>query len=260
MSSHAPRVAALLPSSCTETIRFFSRVFRTLSHPLAILPILGRMIPNMGRIASAKKSKSAKSTRPKSLVDALFTSTQQRVLGLLFGNPDRKFFATEIIGLAEAGSGAVQRELAALTQSELVTIEQLGKQKYYQANRASPIFDELRQIVLKTVGLAEPLRSALIKTKAKIELALVYGSVAKGSDKATSDIDVLVVSDDLALEQLYEAFEPAERMLGRKVSPTLYTSAEFKKRIQSKNSFIEKVLAGDQIILIGENRGVVEPR
>lgn len=215
---------------------------------------MGRLRQHRAKISgAAKKSKlKRKSSRKKSLVDALFTSTQQKMLRIFFGNPDRKFFATEVITLAGAGSGAIQRELATFAETGLLSVEQVGKQKYFQANQSSPIFDELRQITLKTVGLAEPLRDALRKTGVTIDLALVYGSVAKGTDKASSDIDLLVVSDSLSLEELYEKLEPTERLLSRKISPTLYSVFEFNKKVLAKNPFLQKVLAGDHITLIGD--------
>jgi hypothetical protein len=97
-------------------------------------------------------------------VDALFTSTQQRVLALLFGQPDRTFFATEIIDLAKSGRGAVQRELGRLADSGLVTVTRLGSQKHFQANSDAPVFEELRSIVVKTVGLVEPSQAELDST------------------------------------------------------------------------------------------------
>ena len=204
---------------------------------------MGIIIPIMG----IKNTNS-----PKSLLDTLFTSTQKKVLGLLFSNPDRKFIMVEIILLARAGSGAVQRELRALSEAGLISITNQGKQKYYQANRESVIFEELHSIIIKTVGLTEPLKNALQTLHDKIDLAFVYGSIAKGTDTATSDIDLLVVSPSLSLSDLYEALLPTETSLGRKINPTLYTPAEFNKRIQNKNSFIEKVLAGDRIPLVGD--------
>lgn len=186
------------------------------------------------------------------MVDALFTSTQQKVLGLIFGQPERKFFATELIGLAGKGSGAVQRELSALTESGLVSIQEIGKQKYYYANASSPIFPELRGIALKTVGLVEPLMQVLAKVEAKIDLALVYGSVAKGTAKASSDVDLLVVSDAVGLEELHDALAPAEELISRKINPTLYTMSEFNERVRLENPFLRKVLAGETIVLIGD--------
>ncbi len=122
--------------------------------------------------------------RSESMVGALFTATQQRVLGLLFGQPDRSYYATELIGLARVGSGAVQRELARLTRSGLITVRAVGAQKHYQANPHSPLFAELCGIAQKTTGLAEPLRESLQALAPEIRAAFVYGSVAKQQDTA----------------------------------------------------------------------------
>jgi len=183
------------------------------------------------------------------IADALFSATQQRVLALLFGQPGRSFFTNELIGLVGAGSGAVQREVKRLVESGLVTVTRLGSQKHYQANLAAPVFEELCGIVTKTLGAAEMLRAALAQLGESVRLALLYGSVAKGSDTARSDVDLLVVSDTLTLEQIYEALTPIERQLGRRVSPTLYGVAEFRRRRASGNPFLTKVLAGKTIRL-----------
>ena len=207
------------------------------------MPNSGIRMPNMGTTALKRSG---------SIGDALFTRTQQRVLALLFGQPDRTFLQKEVIDLGEAGSGSVRRELDRLVESGLVTMERVGAQKHYQANRSAPIFEELRSIVVRTMGLADPLREALKPLKKQIRLALVYGSVARGEEKAGSDVDLLVVADDLPLERLYRRLEIAERELGRKIDPTLYTSSEYRKRRESGNPFLKKVLAGETIVLIGE--------
>ncbi len=193
--------------------------------------------------------------RSSALADALFTSTQQRVLALLFGQTNRTFFVTELVTLAASGHGAVQRELARLAHSGLVNVTKVGNQKHYQANPNSPLFDELRSIVEKTVGLEEPLRAALEPLTAKIRLAMIYGSIAKHSDTATSDIDLLLVSDDLTLEEAYAALAPAEQRLDRRVNPTLYSSRDFSQRRKSKNAFLSRVLDGPTIVLIGSVDG-----
>lgn len=190
------------------------------------------------------------------LGDALFTTTQQHVLGFLYGQPERSFFANELIGLTGSGSGAIQRELARLVDSGLVTSRSIGRQRHYQANTGAPIFDELRSIIVKTVGLAEPLRDALGPLGHRITLALVYGSIAKGTATAASDIDLLVVAEDLTLEDLYSALEPAEQQLQRKVSPTLYTVKEFARRRMVGNPFMTKVLTGENIVLIGDAHAI----
>jgi predicted nucleotidyltransferase len=195
-----------------------------------------------------------------SLTDALFSNTQQRVLSLLFGQPERSYFATELIRLAHSGSGAVQRELRRLEQSGLVTVSQQGNQKHYQANAAAPIFAELRSIVLKTVGLAEPLEAALTPLEHDIELAILYGSTAKGTDTAFSDVDLLIVADDLTLETLYKAIAPAERQLARKINPTFYTREEFRRRRAQGDSFLTRVLSGPHIVLIGDEHAAAAAR
>lgn len=191
-----------------------------------------------------------------SLADALFSKTQQRVLGLLFGQSGRSFFATEIIGLAGSGSGAVQRELKRLTASGLVTLTRIGNQCHYQANPASPLFEALRDIVLKTSGLADPLRQALASLDETVVAASIYGSVAAGTDTADSDIDILLVAEALTLEAVYAAFEPAEQTLARKINVTLYTPAEFQRRIASGNAFLTKVVSGPMIPLRGDIRAL----
>jgi len=215
-------------------------------------------MPEMGKTAATEGTAPAHRTRdasaedaPTSLADALFTTTQQRVLGLLFGQPARSFYALEVIERTGSGSGAVQRELKRLVSSGLVTVKRIGNQMHYQANPASPVFEELRGLVNKTVGLAGPLRDALRPLADRIELALVYGSVAKGTDTAASDIDVLIVADGVTLEEVYSALAPAEAGLGRRVSPTLYTGEEFARRRVSANPFLTRVLSGEHLVLIG---------
>ena len=115
------------------------------------------------------------------LADALFSPVQQRVLGLLFGQPDRRFQSAELIRLAKGGVGAVHRQLARLAETGLVTVTRTGNQKHYQARRDSPVFEELHRLIVKTVGVAEPLRQALAAKAGAIRAAFVYGSVAKGT-------------------------------------------------------------------------------
>jgi len=192
-------------------------------------------------------------SRPASLADALFAKVQQRVLGVVFGNPQRSFYANEVIGLARSGTGAVQRELARLEASGLVTVTRVGKQKHYQANTASPVFQELRSLVLKTVGLADVLRGALAPVAKNIHAAFVYGSVAKGEDTASSDIDLMIVSGRLTYADLFEALEAASRQLGRKVTPTIYTPKDMAKRVKEDNVFITRVMAQPKLWLIGDD-------
>ena len=181
----------------------------------------------------------------------MLTRTQQRVLGRLFGYPERSFYASELIRDAGTGSGAAQRELAKLEASGLVVARRIGHQKHYQANEASPLFPDLRNIIIKTVGLVEPLRDALKPIASDIQLAFVYGSVAKATDRATSDIDLMVVSDTVTYGDVFGALDKVSRALGRTVNPTVYSSAEFSKRTKSDNAFITRVLDGPKVWVIG---------
>lgn len=206
----------------------------------------------MGMKAGRRKGRSQ--MRNRGLADALFAKVQQRVLGVLFGNPGRSFYANEVIGLARSGTGAVQRELARLEAAGLVTASRIGKQKHYQANQSSPIFQELRALVLKTSGLADVLREAMAPAADRIHAAFVYGSVAKGDDTAASDIDLMVVADDLTYADLFAALDNASTRLGRKIAPTIYTRKELRRRVKADNSFVMRVLEQPKLWLIGGER------
>jgi predicted nucleotidyltransferase len=173
------------------------------------------------------------------------------VLAFLFGQPERSFYATELIGLIGAGSGAVQRELAKLTHSGLVTVRPVGNQKHYQANPASPIFAELCAVAQKTVGLAEPLREALAPLASRIRAAFVFGSVAKRSDTATSEIDVLVLSDSVDYADVLGALQGVEFRLARRINPTVYSTAEWRRKRKAGNAFVVKVLKQPKVFLVG---------
>ena len=186
-----------------------------------------------------------------SVADALFSGLQQRLLAVLFGQPDRSFYGNELLRLTGTGRGALQRELAKLVSADLVTVTPVGNQKHYQANAAAPIFAELRGIVMKTLGLADVLRTALNAVSDRIELAFVFGSVAKGTDIATSDIDLMVVTETLTYADLFEGLAAAEQVLGRKVNPMLYTPAALAEKVRTENSFVLRVLSQPKIFLIG---------
>jgi predicted nucleotidyltransferase len=201
-------------------------------------------MPKMG-------SRGTRKAKQPSVADALFSKTQQRVLGLFFGQPERAFAKQELIHLTGSGSGAVQRELERLLQTGLVSVSVAGFQKLYRANPAASIYAELRGIVDKTMGVASAVQRALTPLRDKLRLAVLFGSVAKETDTATSDVDVLVVSDDLHLEDLYTALQHVESKLDRRVSPTLYTTQEFKQKRRAQQPFITKVMSGKHVVLLG---------
>jgi predicted nucleotidyltransferase len=215
--------------------------------------MVGLTMPNMGIKMPEMGMTTKTPTKQTSLADALFSGTQQRVLGLLFGQPERSFYATELIGLTGGGSGAIQRELARLAQSGLVTVHAVGNQKHYQANPKSPIFVELCGIAQKTVGLGEPLREALAPLARKITAAFIYGSVAKKKDTASSDIDLMLISDKLTYAEVFGTLEAVGAQLGRPVNPTVYTRKELAKRVADDNAFVKRVLAQPKIWLIGSD-------
>lgn len=185
------------------------------------------------------------------LAGPLFTPVQRRVLGLLFGQPDRRFQSAEIIRLAASGTGAVHRLLQKLAGAGLVSVTREGNQKYYQANRESPIFPELHGLVVKTIGVVEPLRAALEPLAERIAAAFVFGSVAKGSDRATSDLDLLVVADGFDYSDLYKALQAAEQELARPVNPTLMSRAEWRRKRAQPDSFAARVAAQPKLFVIG---------
>ena len=203
----------------------------------------------MGKIKDSEKGRAPRI----GMADALFSRTQQRLLGLLFGSPERSFYTSELIRHVGRGSGTVQRELERLARSGLLRVTRQGNQKHYQANPEAPIYGELRGIARKLLGPAEPIREALQPLAEHIRLAAIYGSVAKGNDTAESDIDLLVVGDDeLTLESLYRLLEPVETRLERRIEPTLYTTAEYRRRREAGHPFLQRVLDGERIVLMGE--------
>lgn len=209
---------------------------------------MGINIPNMGRKV---KTKLYEAPRQTSLASALFSATQQRVLGFLLGQPDRSFFATELIGLVGAGSGVVQRELVRLAESGIVTVTRIGTQKHYQANPDSPVFEELCGLIRKTVGLREPLKHSLEPFNDHIDVAFIYGSVAKGSDTAKSDIDLMIIGDGMDYVGVYEALQNAESVLHRPVNPNLSTLDEWNKKLAKKNPFTVKILSLPKLFIYG---------
>ena len=204
-------------------------------------PILGYIVPNMGYSNS----------KTINISDALFTKTQQQILRLLFGQPDKSFYSKELVDRAGIGTGTVLRELEKLSAADLITVKKIGNQKHYQANPSSPVFEELKGIVRKTFGLSIPLRLTLEQYRDKIATAFIYGSIAKGSDTAASDIDLMLISDELAYPDLFTNISELENQLGRQINPTIYTGEEFRNKILSGNNFVSKVIEQPKIFLIG---------
>lgn len=210
-------------------------------------------MPNMGTILNPPIQGG---TSFEGLGGVLFTNTQQRVLSCLFGQPERSYFANELINITGAGSGAVQRELKRLSESGLVTSEMRGNQRHFQANPKSPIFHEVRQIVQKTFGLAHPIREALAPYREAIQCAFIFGSIAKKQDTATSDIDLFVISDVLSNADLINQLLATEVRLGRGINTTIYTAADVRQRLRSGNAFLKRILDQPKIWIIGNDSDI----
>lgn len=185
-----------------------------------------------------------------SLAEALFTKTQQRVLGLLFGNPEQSYYTNEVVRYAEAGIGAVQRELKRLESAGLITSRRLGNQKHYQANRAAVIFEELHGIVIKTVGLSDLLRKALLPLQEQVELAFIFGSIAQGKERITSDIDVMVIGN-ASFEKVIHTIYDSQEALRREVNPVVMSASDFNSKILQGDRFVSRIVSEPKIFLIG---------
>jgi predicted nucleotidyltransferase len=186
-----------------------------------------------------------------SLSNSLFSKVRQCVLALLYGQADRSFHTNEIIRLTHSGTGAVQRELEKLAAIGLITVQPIGNQKHYTANCSSPLFTELRSIVLKTFGLADILREALAPIASQIHIAFIYGSIAKQEDTATSDVDLMLVCDNLTYADLFKLLEEAQVKLSRPIHPTFYSPAEWTRKYQANNNFLAQLIKQPKIFLIG---------
>ncbi len=183
--------------------------------------------------------------------DALFSKSTQAILANVFLRPEGMHLRA-LMSATGLGSASAQRELRRLTEAGVLVRVGVGRVTQYRANRSSPIFEELRSMVTKTFGVADVLRDALLPFQEQIARAFIYGSVAKGTDTGTSDIDVLVLAEEIGSADLYPALISAEQMLGRKISLTVYRPDEFQRKLKSKNHFLATVMAGPIIALMGE--------
>jgi predicted nucleotidyltransferase len=191
-----------------------------------------------------------------SISNALFSKVQQRVLALIFGHPERSFYTSEIVRRIHSGTGAVERELSRLERSELVSVERIGNQKHFRANRRSPVFEELQSLVLKTVALTEPLKRSLEPYSDKIKTAFVFGSVSKGADTSGSDIDLMVIGNELNYSDLYTVLQNAENVLQRKVRPIFLSAEQWRRKASEKGSFISKISALPKLFIFGSEKDI----
>jgi predicted nucleotidyltransferase len=174
-----------------------------------------------------------------------------KVLGWLFSHPDERYFVRQLTSLIEEDSTNVSRELARLEKTGILVSVTEGRQKYYQANRESPVFGELHGLVIKTAGVADVLRSAIAPAKEHIKIAFIFGSVASGNERNRSDIDVMIIGK-IPFTEIISLLSPVEERLRREVNPVVYPVSEFKKKIAADHHFVKTVLEGRKIFLAGD--------
>jgi len=177
-----------------------------------------------------------------SVLDALLPKTRQGILAALLGQPQKTWYVSEIARRMGVPSSSLQRELQDLTKAGILKTHRQGRMAYYQANTDSPVFSDLRGLILKTAGLVDVLAGVLKPLAARLQLVFVYGSIASGSEQSDSDIDLMVVGK-VAPAEIALPLRRARQLLGRDINPTVYTPAEFDKKRTSKDHFLSQVLA-----------------
>ncbi len=177
-----------------------------------------------------------------SIGDALFTKTQQRVLGLLYGRPDESFYTNDIVRRADMGRGTVRRELARMVAAGLLMVRKEGNQQYYQANPQCPVYAELSGIVRKTFGIADEIRLALEPLARHIHWSFAFGSIADGRETAGSDVDLMVIGD-MKFADVVRVLHPVQEKLGREINPKIYSKEEWKQILKKKDAFVKDVMA-----------------
>ena len=189
------------------------------------------------------------------LASTLFPGSRRAILAILYSDPDRPYYLREIIRLAGAGNGQIQRELTRLTECGIIRRFSQGRHVYFQANSACPVYDELRSIVTRTVGAGAVLRDSLQIHARQIRLAFIYGSIARGEERSGSDLDVLVVGET-SFTELVVTIAGAESTLRREIHPILFSEDEFRARAASQDHFIASVIEGKKLFLIGDENGL----
>ena len=174
-----------------------------------------------------------------------------KVLGWLFSRPDERYFVRQLTALVAEDSTNVSRELARLGKIGILISTTEGRQKYYQANRQSPLFDELHGLIVKTAGVADVLGAALAPSAGQIRVAFIFGSIARGDETRRSDIDVMIVGR-ISFEDAASLLSPAEKKLGREVNPVVYPVSEFKRKVREDRHFVRTVVESEKIFLIGD--------
>jgi len=193
----------------------------------------------------------------KSMAQSLFGQTRTAILSLLYGHADESFYVRQLVRETGAGNGAVQREVKQLSDAGLIVRKTLGNLVLYQANRKSPVFSELRRLLLKTAGVRDVLRQALAPLKNRIQAAFVYGSIAAQKERADSDVDLMIVGD-ATFEEVVPRLSGAGKRLRREINPTIYPVREFRSKLGSGNRFLTSVLQSRKLFVIANENDLRE--
>ncbi len=184
------------------------------------------------------------------LLDLLFGTYRQRALAQLLLHPESSYHVRELARLTGTTAGTLHKELAKLAEVGLLQRAKQGNQVRYQANRECPVFPELAGLFRKTSGLVDVLAEALRQLHPAPELALVFGSLARGDENAGSDVDLLLIAD-CGFGEAVKALHPAQAILQREINPVLYSAPEFARRIETKDAFALNILANPKLFVIG---------
>lgn len=187
---------------------------------------------------------------PKSPAEVLFGAYHRRILALLLLRPEQSFYVREIARLAGVPAGSLHRELKLLAESGLLLREPAGNQVLYRANRDCPVFSELAGFFRKTSGLADVLREALVPLASEIDVAFVFGSVAQGKERVTSDVDVFVVGS-VSFTDIVKALAQTHERLGREVNPVVMPRSDFVRKQTEGERFVARVVKEPKLFLLG---------
>lgn len=181
---------------------------------------------------------------------ALFGKTRRELLGLLYTHPDRSYYLRQLVRTLGMGQGAVQRELARLAGAGLLARTRVGSQVHYQANGESPVFNDLKALMVKSAGVANVLREALGELAGQVAVAFIYGSLARGEGKANSDVDLMIIGE-VSFGEVVAALQAAQKTIGRELNPAVYATSEYRSKLRGKHHFLCSVASSPKVFLLG---------
>jgi predicted nucleotidyltransferase len=191
------------------------------------------------------------------LTETLLGKTRRSILSVLYGHADETFYLRQLVRVAGSGTGSVQRELKALADAGIIRRIGKGRQVYYQANAQCAVYPELKSLIMKTAGMGDALKLAMLPLSERIRTAFIYGSVAHSSESRESDVDLFVIGD-VTLAEVVETLSPIQLTLNREINPTVYPVEEFRDKQAAGHHFIKSVLEGNKVFLIGDENDLAK--